>query len=514
MESFVENVFAPAKPDLWQHQIDVINFAEPKDAHLNTLRMGAGKTRTIIELWERWKAQFILVIAPLSVVDVNGWLRQIRIHGTKDYSVFLAKKGSVADRVKKAKKAMETAFVQNAYPFVLVINYEAAWRPAMATFLKSIKWDVATLDEIHRISAPDTKASQFCFSLRPQIVRKTGLSGTPMRNSPLDIFGQFRFLDPKLFGLNFHQFKQTYARTLGQVKRKELEELQMLRLNNMATEETHAEIKKLLDFFRDTPKQQLNNIILGYKNQEQLNEKFYRIAFRAGEVDLNLPPAMHEVRTFALSALAQKAYDDIDEKLVAQVKTGTITAPNALVETMRLQQITGGCVPINDGKGKEIVDDGKSRLLDELFEDADPSEPFVVFAWYTEDLLRIREAAERSKRGYFELSGKKKELALWQGSIGGEVLGAQIASGSEGVDATRARYCAVYSFRGSVAAYDQMLARTHRPGQTRPVTYYHLIASNSIDGKIYRSLRRRRELIDDILSLIVERNTDDDVLID
>lgn len=513
MESFVGNVSAPPKTALWQHQLDVVNFAEHKEAHLNSLKMGAGKTRVAIELWELWKANRILVIAPLAVVDTSGWLRQIRLHGSRDYSIFLARKGSVAIRAKKAKKALEQAFVMDQ-PFVMVVNYDACWRPAMAAFLKSVKWDVCTLDEIHRISAPDTKASQFCFSLRPQIGRKTGLSGTPMRNSPLDIFGQFRFLDPKLFGLNWHQFKQTYARTLGQVKRKELEELQMLRLNGMATEETHAEIKKLLDFFRDTPKQVLNNVILGYKNQEQLNEKFYRIAFRAGDVDLHLPPAMHEVRTFELSEIAQKAHDDMEDTLIAEVKGGKITAANALVSIQRLQQITGGCVPIENGKGKEIIDDGKSRLLDELFEDADPSEPFVVFAWYTEDLLRIREAAERSKRGYFELSGRKKQLSLWQASIGGEVLGAQIASGSEGVDATRARYCAVYSFRGSVAAYDQMLARTHRPGQTRPVTYYHLVASNSIDGKIYRSLRRRRELIDDILSMIVERNTDDDVLVE
>ena len=37
------------------------------------------------------------------------------------------------------------------------------------------------------------------------------LSGTPVQNEAIDIFSQYRFLDPSIFGLNFYAFKNRYC---------------------------------------------------------------------------------------------------------------------------------------------------------------------------------------------------------------------------------------------------------------------------------------------------------------
>ena len=80
------------------------------------------------------------------------------------------------------------------------------------------------------------------------------------------------------------------------------------------------------------------------------------------------------------------------------------------------------------------------------------------------------------------------------------MLAVQIQAGSEGVDFTAARYCVYYGLDFSLGRYEQSLARVHRPGQERPVIYTHIIARNTIDGKLYHALSHKRKVIDAILS--------------
>ena len=80
------------------------------------------------------------------------------------------------------------------------------------------------------------------------------------------------------------------------------------------------------------------------------------------------------------------------------------------------------------------------------------------------------------------------------------VLAVQIQSGGEGIDLTRAAYCAYYSIGHSLGDYDQSLARIHRPGQTRPVVYYHLTASATVDVAVYDALDKKRNVIDAVLA--------------
>ena len=37
------------------------------------------------------------------------------------------------------------------------------------------------------------------------------MTGTPAHNSPLDVYAQYRFLDPGIFGTNFSAFRNRYA---------------------------------------------------------------------------------------------------------------------------------------------------------------------------------------------------------------------------------------------------------------------------------------------------------------
>jgi Fe-S oxidoreductase len=100
------------------------------------------------------------------------------------------------------------------------------------------------------------------------------------------------------------------------------------------------------------------------------------------------------------------------------------------------------------------------------------------------------------------LSGEIDTESDWQEGKT-QVLGVQYTSGSESVDFTKSRYCIYYSYTTSLAQYLQSKKRIHRPGQTRPVVYYHITAQLrkgiSIDEKIVTALKNKKDVVDYIM---------------
>jgi SNF2 family DNA or RNA helicase len=168
------------------------------------------------------------------------------------------------------------------------------------------------------------------------------------------------------------------------------------------------------------------------------------------------------------------------------------------VKLLRLRQITSGFVGTDDGI-KEVLDEGKTALLTELLQDLPSDVPVVVFGLFRWDLDQIHEAAKRAHRTSAELSGRRKELETWQAPDGPPILAAQLASGGVGIDLTRAAYAIYFSVGFNLGEYQQSLARVHRPGQTRPVTYIHLLTKDTVDEKVHWALEHRQNVIETVL---------------
>jgi SNF2 family DNA or RNA helicase len=177
-----------------------------------------------------------------------------------------------------------------------------------------------------------------------------------------------------------------------------------------------------------------------------------------------------------------------------------ITVKNALAKLTRLRQVTGGAIGTDDGRLVEI-DHAKADQLEAVLDQFD--EPAIVFAQFHFELDAIRRVVARLGRECLELSGRNDELKRWQAGEA-PVLAVQIDAGGVGVDLTRARYAIYYSVGFSLGAYLQSLARVHRPGQTRPVTYIHLIAKGTIDEKIMKALAAREEVVESVLRQMKE----------
>ncbi|MCZ2149636.1 MAG: DEAD/DEAH box helicase [Bryobacterales bacterium] len=448
----------------WRHQIAAFQFTMERllrgaGAALLALEMGVGKTLVALMVLAALAAKRILICCPLRVVPV--WELQIERHLDLPLIVVTLddNAGSVANKKKLAEEKLRLAETTGR-PLVVIINYDSVWRSPFADWAEAQQWDLIIADESHRLKAPGGKASLAFKRLRPRARARLALTGTPMPHSPLDVYAQFRFLNQTIFGPSFAAFRQKYA-VMGGFQRKQ---------------------------------------VTGFQCLDELEALMRTITYRVSKDVLDLPPETHVTYECDLSREALRVYRDLEEDFVAEVRDGRVTASNAMVKLLRLQQVAGGWVKTDDGQYHR-VDSAKQKLLADTLEDIGPEEPVVVFCRFHADMDAVHEAAKSAGFTSLELSGRRDELKPWQDG-GAQVLAVQISAGGVGVDLTRASYSIYFSLSFSLGEYDQALSRVHRPGQTRPVEHIHLVARNTVDVKIMRALEKRAEVVTAILAEI------------
>lgn len=457
--------FAP-----WRHQFIGSRLIRNLPAVYLAWEMGTGKTKGVLDAVVDLHAggpRKILIVSPASVVEV--WEREVSKHiedADLRFVVAASRHRTTKKRVDLAKRAIEEA-AESGRSAIVVTNYESFVLDGspFLRFAESVRWDLLVADEAHRLSTPGSKTSRALTTrVGPRCARRVCLSGTPMRNSPLDLYSQCKFLDPGIFGSNQRQFLERYA---------------------------------TLDFFGN---------VVGLQNTEELASRFGLVAYRVDKRSvLDLPPVTILTRRFDLSDDAMKIYRAFEEDLSVKVGRGEVRASNALVSLLRAQQMTSGYVPVEDEEGNgrvEEIDAGKRAELSEILDEIRSDEPVVVFCRFRYDLDSVRAIAEEKGRRYFELSGRVNELRAWQTDTSGSVIGIQIQSGGVGVDGTRASYAVFYSVGFSLSEYEQAVARLDRPGQTRPVTISNLIARGTVDEAVFGSIGAKKNVVEGVLDYL------------
>ncbi len=444
-----------AELPLWEHQRRAFIFAEPRRATMLAMDMGTGKSRVVIDLIRVWRPARTLVICPASVVGV--WPAEFTKHGEGKVTALGLQDGSIAKRLAQAKQhlALQAA---RGMPAVIAINYEAAWREPFGAWALGAGFDLVVCDESHRIKAPGGVSSRYLAKLGSKVERRLALTGTPMPHSPLDVYAQFRFLDVGIYGSSFTKFRLRYARMGGYGGYE----------------------------------------VLGYQNTDELRDRFRANSFEASKDLLDLPPETDSIREFDLAPATLKIYRQMAETFVAEVKSGLITASNALVKLLRLQQLTGGLAQTDSGE-IEIVGTEKCDALADVLEDVPRGTKLVVFCRFRHDLDSAVAACEAAGWHCGEISGRHKDIEGGRFPAGFDALAVQVQAGGVGIDLSAARYAIFYSMGFSLGDYLQCRSRVHRPGQVSPVTHVHLVARGTVDVKVLRALQKRAEVIEEIM---------------
>lgn len=424
--------------------------------------MGCGKTLTAIATmgaaYEMGAIKTVLIIAPTSVCSV--W--------PKEFDEYAAFKYNVAVLLGDKQKRLAALRGLAAFPFkalqVAVINYESTWREGIFEALLDWRPDMVICDESQRIKEPTAKQSKAMHQIGDAAKYKLILSGTPIQNNAIDLYSQYRFLDPTVFGTNFYAFRNRYA-IMGGFDRRQ---------------------------------------IVGYKDLDKLIQKEHSIAYRVTKEEaLDLPEQTFLTQYITLEGKDKQLYDRIKRDSFAELENGgQITAPTVLTKLLRLQQFTGGFIQADESTRPEFVFKGKINALEDILDDyvISAGKKLVIFCRFRPEIDLISESLRKKKIRFASIYGDIKIedrgpiVDDFQKNPETKVFLAQIDTAGLGITLTAADTCVYYSENFNYAAYSQSLARIHRIGQKNRCTYIHLVVEHSIDETILKALAKKEDL--------------------
>ena len=453
----------PVKAKPYRHQQEAFDFVcrlfgltdgqQRSSGVALLMEMGTGKTLVAIAvaciLYQFGLAERVLVVAPLSLLGV--WESELqRFAGVPVNAVVL--KGTL-----DKKKELLSHTVPDKLN-VVIVNYESAWR--MERELLAFDAQMIVADEGHKVKEGRTKQSKALHHLGDKARYKLLLTGTLITNRELDVWSQYRFVNPTIFSTSFYAFRGRFFDMVG-----------------------------------------YGNHIPAFRRSktDEFLKRLHSVAYRVTKAEaLDLPDITEETRFVELEPKAMKLYRELAKESYAEMERGEITASNVLTKILRLSQVTGGFVG-DDDKSMHAVSTAKMDALEDILDSvmAD-GKKLVIMARFVAELDAIAALLEKHGIGYAQVRGgvkdRAEEVRRFQGDADCRVFVGQIAAAGLGLTLTAADTLCFFSMDYSMSNFTQAQARIHRIGAKDTCHYLYLIAKGTIDEQVIKALRDKIDL--------------------
>lgn len=486
-----------------KHQFAALARMNGRDEFALLMEQGTGKTWTLLaDAENRYRAGDIdglLVIAPKGVH--TNW---VRIEIPTHMEVPVVAEAWHSGMGKRARERLDAALFRvrersEVPPLrVLAISYDALLTKdgqSIATAFLRVTRAMIVLDEAHRIKNPSATRTKRVQALRPHARLARIATGTPIANSPLDIFVPMDFLRSGLIGTtSYRAFVAEYSELVSP------DSPMMRRMIERNPKAAHAQIVARDEEGRPR-----------WRNLERLQARLAPYSFRVLKREcLDLPEKVYTRRFFELAPAARREYDRMEKTWRIREEDGTETPVTRLHSMLLLQQIASGYVT-TDGVVRRIVSDAEDErmkaFLDEL-EDIDGQ--FIVWARFREELSRIEAALTAAGVTCAQYHGgtPEKERAAIIDKFQTGALRAfigQPGAGGTGITLTAASTVIYYSNDFNLGTRLQSEDRAHRIGTRRSVRYIDLVAEDTLDGAIVSALQRKEDVAARVLKDRVAR---------
>lgn len=463
------------RPPLYKHQEETVDFLMNRKGSAVLSEQGTGKTRSVIEFVNRKfidRNYRVLIVCPATLINV--WKEEIlKFSNFNDHWVL---------RHSNFKKRIQP--VEDFKPGWYIINYEGlrTIRNKSNLMAGGRDWNVVVADEMTRIKNPNAKQSKAMHDFsRPKgkfSPIRIGITGTPISQSPLDAFSQFKFVEPRLFGEHFYSFRNRYA------------------VMDKGYASGHSFQK-----------------VTGYKHLEEIRKKMFEVSIRHTKKDcLDLPDKTYQVHKVDWEPANRKVYSDLSKELVAEIQkeetSETIAVPNALSKLMKLRQVCNGFIFTPEGDCVEVSKEPeKIKVLIDLIQD-NPDQ-LIVWAYFKKDIVNITEALEGAGISYSRVSGleevqdrQEAVRKLQDGEV--KVCIAQSGVAQYGLTMTAAKTAIFYSQGFSAEERMQAEDRNHRIGTKDKVLYIDLVMRDSVDESINKILSGKKSMASQMTSKDLE----------
>ena len=463
----------------YEHQLKALEKSWASDTYALFMEMGTGKSKVLVDniaiLYDRGAIKGALIIAPKGVY--KNW-DQIEFPVHLPDHVEHTKVLWEPTITKKKQMELDTLFDDKGDLKILIMNVEAFSTTKGLDFARSflnifLGRALIGVDESTTIKNPTAKRTKNILKLADQAKYRRILTGSPVTKSPLDLFSQCEFLDPYHLGhASYYSFRARYA---NMVKR------------NFGGRQVQ--------------------LVVSYRRLDELADILDKFSYRVLKEDcLDLPEKVFTKRLIELTPEQDKAYKQMKQMALAMLDNGEVmTTVNVMTQLMRLHQITCGHFKADDGTTTAL----KNNRIDALMQLLEETEgKVIIWANYREDIKNIvaalkkayGEASTVEYHGGVDATLRQDNIAQFQekNSPTRYFVG-NAQTGGYGITLTSANTVVYYSNSYDLEKRLQSEDRAHRIGQTGSVTYVDLIAENTVDDKIVKSLRSKINIANEIM---------------
>ena len=469
-------MFYKFKTKPYAHQLKALEMSWNKEVFAYFMEMGTGKSKVLLDniamLYDKGKIDSVLIVAPKGVYK-NWYDSEIPVHLVDhiDRNIVLWKSLITKEQKRKYDSLFKTDYTKL---HIFIMNVEALSTKkgfeAARQFL-NVKKALFAVDESTTIKNPGANRTKNIIQLSRMAKYRRILTGSPVTKSPLDLYTQCFFLDPYLLDhASYYSFRTRYA------------VMRTMNFNGRSV-----------------------NIVVGYHNLEELAEKLKPFSYRILKDEcLDLPPKTYMKRIIQLTPEQKRVYGQMKSMALAELKGKMITTVNVITQLMRLQQITCGHFKADDGSMQEI----KNNRIDELMDVLEELEgKAIIWAHWRYDIATIVREIEKEYPGsvvtyYGDTTVEDRQKAIKKiqdpESKVRFLVGTPQTAGY-GITLTGASTMIYYSNGYDLEKRQQSEARIDRIGQEKPMTYIDILAEDTIDEKIVKSLRKKVNIATEVM---------------
>jgi SNF2 family DNA or RNA helicase len=431
------------KTDLMPHQVPAVEKILPMKIGAFFMDMGTGKTRCAIELASRRQQRISRVI----------WFTPVSLKLTVKAEIEKHTDGALV-YVFNGETGIDT--VPEAFWYVVGIESMSSSNRVVLAVHELIDQDTFVIvDESSYIKGHASKRSMRIADLSANAKYRLLLTGTPITQGVVDLYAQIRFLSPDILGYqSFYSFARHH-----------------------------------LEYSEKYP-----GLIVRSRRVNELAERINPFIYQVTKEEcMTLPEKLYDHVYFELTDeqwdAYQQAKDEILDGLLEEI-------PDYIIFQLftALQQIVSGWWNRN---GKEMIRLPHKRIetLQTVIEGIPTDEKVIIWCKYVDSLKQIADALGGCALYYGDMSEKRRDEELQKFRNSARFLVATMATGGHGLTLNEAHYHVFYENEFKYSHRIQAEDRSHRIGQTKPVTYIDIVADAGIDRRIQDAIGKKQDAV-------------------
>ncbi len=347
-------------------------------------------------------------------------------------------------------------------------------------FFREYEFNYIILDESQAIKNPSSKRykAMRLLSARNRIV----MTGTPIENNTFDLFAQFSFINPGIFGSPQH-FKQNFAIAIDKHGDEQVAEVLRKLLHPFLLRRTKEQVAT------DLP-ERTENII--YCEMDQVQRDYY-------------DALKIEIRTDIEQNILQAGFQQSRFKIIEGL--------------LRLRQVCNSPVLLDPSLSHQQRRSVKIETLMDIVKDDLGNHNALIFSQFTSMLSLVRKELDDAGIPYAYLDGSTKDrkgaVAYFEEHDEVRLFLISLKAGNTGLNLIKADYVYILDPWWNPAVEAQAIDRTHRIGQTKNIFAYKMICRDTIEEKILQLQSKKKKLASDLVVTDeqVFKNLDKDELI-